>query len=130
MITNKIKTIKTLKEFKLPEVIDLKAKYIICPDITCNGFFELYCQCFLRNTAIELFPERNYKLCPNLDKAKLVVFCAYGHAIEEVVNCLHWTRSDCKELNCNSLTFSKMSETTYRIPLEKYEEFLKLKIIK
>lgn len=114
------------KKFVMPDHISRKARYIICPDMKCKGFESDYLQCTNSETTLKLFPNKGYKLCPHLDKAKMVVFCYHGHPIEEEVNCSTWTRSVCEHDNCHSISFSKMSSTTYRIPLDKYEEFVKL----
>lgn len=97
-----------------------KYKYIICPDMNCGGFYNKFMQCEVSKTTIELFPKDNFKICPYVDKALKVVFCHYGHPIEGTVNCSDWQRADCE---CGSCSFSRMSDTTYRIPLERYEEF-------
>lgn len=102
-----------------------KTRYIVCPDISCKGFEAEICWCTLTQYAIDsgfIPPDKGeVKICPHLDKALMVVFCHYGHAIEEVVNCSSWAHSKCK--TCNSTSFSKMSTTTYKIPIDEYEEF-------
>lgn len=97
-----------------------KYKYIICPDINCKGFMDDFIQCSVSETTIKMFPEDNFQICPHIDKALKVVFCHWGHPIEDVVNCSDWQRADCK---CGFCSFSRMSDITYRIPLEKYEKF-------
>lgn len=116
-------------KFKMPTHIDTKVKYIICPDINCSGFMHDHMQCRVSDTTIKLFPNEGFKTCPLLDTAKLVVFCHYGHPIEDAVNTSSWRRADCKVKDCHSSTFARMSTTTIRIPLNKYSEFLKLPII-
>ena len=115
-----------MEEFKMPDFIDGGVRYIICPDTTCNGFLLDHLQC--RNTEwdIENFPELNLELCPHLDRAKKVVFCYFGHPIESKVNSSDWERADCRVKDCHSFTSARMSRITHRIPLERYEEFLKL----
>lgn len=116
-------------KFKMPTHIDTSFRYIICPDIKCSGFMDIDQQCRISETTIKLFPDDNLKVCPHLDTAKLVVFCHYGHPIEDVVNTSSWRRTDCEVKDCHSSTFARMSTTTIRIPLNKYAEFLKLPII-
>jgi hypothetical protein len=113
-------------KFKMPDFIEGSAKYIICPDMKCKGFLLDHLQCQTSKTTLELFPNCGYKLCPHLDTAKKVVFCSYGHPIESKVNSSNWQRADCTYKDCYSSTFTRMSNITYRIPLDKYEEFLKL----
>ena len=113
-------------KFKMPTHIDTKFKYIICPNMNCSGFMHDHLQCSISNTTIKLFPDENFKTCPHLDTAKLVVFCHYGHPIESTVNCSSWQRADCQVKDCHSSTFARMSNTIIRIPLDKYTEFLKL----
>ncbi len=108
----------------MPTVRKTGCRYIICPDLECPGWMMDHLQCENSRTTQELFPDGGYELCPHLDRAKKVVFCHYGHPIEERVNSSNWTHSLCPE--CHSMSFDKMSTMTYRIPLEKYEEFLKL----
>ena len=102
-----------------------KARYIICPELSCKGFEAEVCWCTLTQRAIDnnFIPsdKGEVKICPHLDKALMVVFCHYNHVMEEIVNCDTWTRSDCK--NCTSMSFAKMSTTTYKIPIDEYEEF-------
>lgn len=111
---------------KLPKEINLDYKYIICPDINCKGWFDKHLQCEVTKSMIELFPNDGLKECPYLDKAMKVVFCYWGHPIESKVNSSNWQRADCITDGCHSCSFARMSETSYRIPLELYEEFLKL----
>lgn len=118
-----------MERFKMPKFINRKYKYIICPDIKCRGWFDDYLQCEVSEATIELSPEKGYKMCPHLDKAKKVVFCHFGHHIESKVNSSDWQRADCEDDGCYSMTFARMSNTTIRIPLEKYEKFLKLPVI-
>ena len=98
-----------------------KRRYIVCPDINCTGFTDDILRCTLTNYAISLEPERNLKPCPHIDKAKMVVFCSCGEPLEEVVNCSSWSHSRCHK--CGGISFSKMSTTTHRIPIDKYEDF-------
>jgi Zn-finger protein len=112
--------------FKMPEFIDPNVRYVICPDTDCPGFVEDKLRCENTKVTQDLFPNDNIKLCPHLDKAKMVVFCYWGHPIEFEVNVSSWIRADCKVKDCHSCTFSLGSNITHRIPLDKYEEFLKL----
>ena len=106
--------------------IELDACYIVCPDMKCEGFYHHDMQCQISQTSIDLFPTKNFKMCPHLDTAKKVVFCANKHPMESKVNSSNWTRQDCTVDNCHSISFAKMSNRKIRISLEEYNNFLKL----
>ena len=106
--------------------IKLDACYIICPDMKCKGFEQPVMQCQISQTTIDLFPTKNLKICPHVDIAKKVVFCAYKHPIESRVNSSNWIREDCRVNDCHSSSFAKMSNRKIRVSLEEYNNFLKL----
>jgi len=110
----------------LPKDRNTKTKYVICPDISCTGFMEDRLRCQNSKITQDLFPNEDIQLCPHLDTAKKVVFCHWGHPIEDRVNSSNWQRADCHVENCHSMSFARMSKTTVRIDLNEYEEFLKL----
>lgn len=107
----------------LPDHIDPKVRYIICPNMTCKGWYEDQLRCIKSNWYNESTP-----ICPHLKTAKTIVFCYYGHPIMLGVNHSSFLRVDCTHPNCGSLTFSLLSNRFYRIPLELLDEFLKLNI--
>lgn len=105
--------------------IKLDICYIVCPDMKCKGFNHPTMQCQISQTFIDLFPTKKYEMCPHIDTAKKVVFCANKHPMESTVNSSNWIREDCTVDNCHSVSFAKMSNRKIRIPLEEYNNFLK-----
>ena len=48
------------------------------------------------------------------------------HPMESKVNSSNLIREDCTVANCHSVSFAKMSDRKIKIPLEEYNNFLKL----
>jgi hypothetical protein len=121
--------IKMMEKNNLPvTTVNTKDRYIICPDMTCDGFYDQHLRCTLTKTSIDMFPELNLKQCPHIDDAKLVVFCDNGHPMTHKLTTSVWSHSKC--VTCGGISFSKMSDITWRIPLDKYNEFINLKFEK
>ena len=110
-----------------PGIIDKNIRYIICPDSKCDGFLKDKLQCTARKYP-DISPEA--EVCPYPDIAKTVVFCYWGHPNERKVNESGFYRVDCTYPDCSSMTFALNSSKLRKIPLEHYEEFLKLPIKK
>ena len=116
-------------EFVMPKEIDKEVRYIICPDVTCKGFTERFDWCRETEYGVELSKKVHNidsKICPHIDKAKSVVFCPHDHPIERKVNIGGWHRADCNYEDCHSCSFVLASNVVMRIPLDRYDEFLKL----
>ena len=108
-----------------PGVIDTSVRYIICPDSKCTGFMKETFQCTARRYK-DINPE--VEVCPHLETAKTVVFCYWGHPNKRDVNESGFYRVDCSYPDCNSMTFALNSSKYRKIPIEHYEEFIKLPI--
>lgn len=104
-----------------PDHINAETTYIICPDISCNGFLEDRLRCTVSpKSYMDNKPE---DVCPFYDKGKKVLFCFRGHPNELELDEGTWHRIDCK---CGASSFQLMSGKYHRVPLENYEEFLKI----
>lgn len=117
-----------MTKFEMPEFIDSNIRYIICPDIECNGFYKEHLQCGITNWLTPTFSElpAGMQGCPKVELAKSVVFCKQCKKfIESPVTVNKYARIDCE---CGYVNFTNMSNTTIRIPLSKYDEFLKLEV--
>lgn len=105
-----------------PEFINHTTTYIICPDPTCQGFVEDRLRCTVSPKSY--MGNKPEDVCPHYDKGKKVLFCYKGHPTEMELDYNPWTRVDCSV--CHSSNFNLMSGLYRKIPLENYDEFLKI----
>ncbi len=105
----------------LPKKVNANTIYILCPDMSCNGWQEKNLRCNNR--------KENYlglEICPNYDEARKMIFCYLGHLNILPIDYSSWKRVDCSHKDCNAVSFTLMSGNYWRIPLNKLEHFLKL----
>jgi hypothetical protein len=105
----------------LPEKVDNKTIYILCPDINCEGWYEKKLRC--ENNKKKYF---ELEPCPHYNEARKMIFCYFGHLNTLPVDYSSWKRVDCSHKDCNSVNFTLMFGNYQRIPLDKLNDFLKL----
>lgn len=106
---------------------DSKTNYIICPDMSCQGFDKkpLQCKISLRGGI-----EYGFESCPKRDLAYKILHCSEGHPNKLEIDGCTFRRMNCSHEYCMSISFEQMNDIYVRIPLDLVEEFLKKPFVK